>query len=65
VVENVGLNLLKFIPILVGQKEIDLNGKSEFGRFLLADDEVKVRVDYGMRTEITLDIHPIKLDIGR
>ena len=55
----------KIKTLINEQKEKNPDRKTIFSRFLLSNDKIKIRIDYGMRTEITLDIHPIKLDIGR
>ena len=53
-IEYIGLNTFVFFPYLVSGKEVNLNGNSISGHFLLADNQVQILVQDVYKRQVLL-----------
>ena len=60
-IEYIGLNTFVFFPYLVSGKEVNLNGNSISGHFLLADNQVQILVHDRKAAKITFDVNTVEL----
>ena len=55
-IEDIGLDAFVFFPNLIAGEEIDLNGHSVSGRFLLTDNQIHILVHHRKAAQIAFDI---------